>query len=211
MSRIVLTLFLATATAFGSAAELAPLDSPEIQAEWRPLFTTMADKGGVRSAFTEHRWLVIRPEPIELEGEMRMSPGHGLSLHYTSPESQTVIVDDKGIVMRDAKGRSRTVKSGSRATAVIQTLLPVMRFDFDRLLKEFSIAAGREGDNWTIQLTSNNSALLKSLGVLRITGAGEAIERLEFDRSEKQRIEIIVDATETDVTFSSEEMERFFR
>ena len=211
MTRPALLFFLAIAPALHAGPELMPPGTTKGQDEWRPLFAAMAEKGAVRSGFTERRWLAVRPEPIELKGELRFSPDHGLSLHYSDPEDQTVVVDDRGIVVRDARGRTRAMKSGSRATAVVQTLLPVMRFDFDKLLDEFDVAATRTGEEWTIKLTPHDTVLQRSLGVLRITGSDESIERLEFRRSEKQRIEITVDATDTGVTFSEEEMKRYFR
>jgi hypothetical protein len=44
-----------------------------------------------------------------------------------------------------------------------------------------------------------------------VFGSGDAVREIEFHRSEKQRIEIIIGETKTGVTFSEPDLTRFFR
>ena len=98
-------------------------------AAWQPLFTALAAQGSIWSAFTEQRWFLFRKTPIILKGELRFSPVRGLSLQYREPETRTIIADDHGLAMRDARGRTHEVPSDPRAMGLTTALLPIMRFD----------------------------------------------------------------------------------
>lgn len=214
MKRLLLPLVLLLPPALPAAVPPAP--GPELvaganDADWRPLFAALAAQGDVRSTFTEHRWFSVRKEPVTLHGELRHSAGRGLSLHYTQPEEQVLVVDAQGLLMRDAKGRTRTLAADPRAPRMDAALLPVLRFDLPALLRLFSLRAARDGDDWRLDFTPRTPELARSLSVLTVEGRGEVVSRLEFRRSAKQRVEVLIETTETGVTFSAEEMRRHFR
>ena len=106
----------------GVAAQGADLTQPgplllpdQDDGEWRELLKSLASKGSVFATFTEHRWFSFRHDPVVLTGEMRMSAENGLSLRYLKPEEKMMIVDEKGMVLRNARGRSRLMKSDPRS------------------------------------------------------------------------------------------------
>ena len=130
-------------------AEPGPVIEPgRNDGEWRWLFSALAAKGAMMSAFTEERWFSMRKTPTMLQGEMRLLPGRGLSLHYTEPEEQLLVVDDAGLLMRDAKGRTRELKTGAAAAGLSAALLPVMQFDLEKLREDFDLHAARDGNDW---------------------------------------------------------------
>src|SRR5687767_2106568 len=55
-------------------------------AEWADLVRQYAEKPDGVADFEERRHFPFRKEPIVLQGQVRVSRRHGLSLHYTSPE-----------------------------------------------------------------------------------------------------------------------------
>jgi len=180
-------------------------------AEWTPLFTALAGQGGVRSTFTENRWFSVKKTPVVLRGELRHSDERGLSLHYTQPEEQVMLVDAKGLMLRDAKGRTRTMAADPRAPRMDAALLPVLRFDLPALLKLFTLRAVRDGDDWRLDFVPRTPELARHLSTLTVEGTGERVRRLEFRRSAKQRVEVLIEETQTGVTFTAEEKEKFFR
>ena len=183
----------------------------ENDAEWTPLFAALAGQGGVRSTFTEHRWFSVKKTPVVLHGELRHSDARGLSLHYTEPEEQVMLVDAKGLMLRDARGRTRTMAADPRAPRMDAALLPVLRFDLPALLQLFTLRAAREGDDWRLDFAPRTPELARHLSTLTVEGAGERVRRLEFRRSAKQRVEDLIEETQTGVTFTAEEEKRFFR
>jgi hypothetical protein len=178
---------------------------------WRWLFSALAAKGAMLSTFTEERWFPMRKTPAILQGEMRLLPERGLSLHYTEPEEQLLVMDDAGLLMRDAKGRTREIKTDARAAGLSAALLPVMRFDLEKLRKDFFVRAARDGNDWRLDFTPRDQGLAGTLGSLIVTGVGTAVQRLEFHRSARQRIVVIIKTADAGVTFSEEEAGRFFR
>lgn len=180
-------------------------------AGWTALFAKLATPGTVFSKFTESRWFPVRKQPVVLQGEMRLVPERGLSLHYPPPENRTLIVDAKGLLLRDEKGRNRELPSDARASAVASALLPVLKFDRVELEKSFELHGVRDGTAWRIDLVPRTPALLKTLGRISIAGDNQQVQRLEFRRSDKQRVEIVITESKSDATFSPEELKRFFR
>ncbi|HRE82563.1 MAG TPA: outer membrane lipoprotein carrier protein LolA [Opitutaceae bacterium] len=181
--------------------------------EWQTLFQQFAAQGSVLSAFEELRYLPIRKRPIVLTGEMRLSPERGLSLHYLTPEENRIIIDDQGILVRDAQGRSRDVGNDPRAKGATRSLLQVLRFDLATLERDFILYGAREGHAWQVVLDPKPEAVVRdaSLGQIVVRGQDQTLLMIELRRSEKQRIEILVGKTETGVTFSAEDLATYFR
>jgi hypothetical protein len=214
MKRLLFLFLLVVAP--GLRAELPGEPGPELiagenDADWQPLFAALKAKGAVVSAFTEHRWFPFRKAPVVLEGEMRFSPTRGLSLRYLRPDERLMIADAQGLLLRDARGRSRAVPPDPRAPDINAALLPVLRFDQAELSKQFHLHAVRAGEEWRLDFVPRAPELVRTLGRLTVIGAGEAVRRLEFRRSATQRVEILIGATQTGVTFTPEEEKRFFR
>lgn len=215
MKSWLLVLLLAFAI-LGASAAVPDAPGPEIvvgenDAAWTPLFAALSAQGAVRSTFTENRWFGVRREPVRLRGELRHSDARGLSLHYTEPEEQLCVVDTKGLLLRDAKGRTRTLPADRNALRMDAALLPVLRFDLPALLRLFTLRAAREGDDWRLDFAPRTAELARTLSTLTVEGSGNHVRRLEFRRSAKQRVEVLVEETQAGVTFTAEEEKRFFR
>ena len=211
--RFLLALCILPLAIARAAVPTAP--GPELvaggnDAAWTPLFAALAAQGGVRSTFTENRWFSVRKEPVVLHGELRHSDARGLSLHYTQPEEQLCVVDAKGLLLRDAKGRTRTMAADPNAPRMDAALLPVLRFDLPALLKLFTLRAARDGDDWRLDFVPRTPELARHLSTLTVEGSGERVNRLEFRRSAKQRVEVLIGETQTGVTFTVEDEKRFF-
>lgn len=209
--RFLLFFFLLTAPL--SAAEPLAAPGPEIvrgenDADWQPLFTALAGQGAVFSQLTERRWFQVRKQPVVLTGEMRLAPDRGLSLHY---EDRTVIVDAQGVLLRDARGRTRVVKPDERTPAVNTWLLPVLRFDRPALEKAFRLHGARAEKNWRLDFVPRDAVDADAVGGIVVLGTDETITRIELRPKPGLRIEILVGATQTGVTFSAEDVKRFFR
>lgn len=180
---------------------------------WRSLFQQLASQGAIRSQFEELRFIPIRKKPIVLTGEMRLSPERGLSLHYLTPKEDRIIIDERGILIRDAEGRGREVGNDPRARGATTTLLQVLRFDLPVLQRDFAVYGVREGHAWQVVLDPKPEAVARdsSLSRILVKGQNDVLLIIELRRSERQRVEIHVGKTETGVTFSAEELTRFFR
>jgi len=205
---------------FLSALALAPLRAAPPTApgsiitaagDWHWLFSAIAAKGNTCSTFTENRFFAARKDPVVLTGEMRLIPATGLSLRYLTPENTLTIIDTRGLFLRDAKGRVREIKAGSRDAGLVAALLPVMRFDEENLFKNFTVHAARDGGDWRFDFVPRDEKLAAALGSITITGVGTEIRSLAFHASPKVRVEVIVGETKTGVVFTADDMQKYFR
>jgi hypothetical protein len=87
----------------------------------------------------------------------------------------------------------------------------VLRFDRAELAKTLHLFAVRAGEEWRLDFVPRSAELARTLGRITVIGVGDAVRRLEFRRSATQRVEILIGATQTGVTFTPDEERRFFR
>jgi len=187
------------------------IDPATVDDSWRALFDALAAQGAVFSTFTERRWFSVRPQAVELQGELRHSLEHGLSLHYTQPETQTMIVDAQGILLRNAAGRERALKTDPRAPQIDTMLLHILRFDLAALHRLFEIRGRREAAGWRLEFTARSPELDRAVGRVTVDGVDAGVRRLEFSRGPKQRVEVEIRETRTGVTFTADELTKYFR
>ena len=214
----LLTLHLSLLTLQSSAADVAELMTPankiivgENDAPWKDLAAALAANGNVAAPFTENRYLPFKKIPVVFAGNMRLSPERGLSLHYTTPQDQLMIVDAQGVLLRDGRGRQRELPNDPRAQAATTALLHVMRFDLPELSKNFDLYGLRESDNWQLVFEPRPGKLADVLTRLIVTGQNAEVKKLEMRKSALQRIEILIGDVRTQVTFTPEEIQKSFR
>jgi hypothetical protein len=213
----IFTLHLSLVTLL-PATDVAELMTPahriavgENDATWKDLAAALQANGNVAAPFTENRHLPFKKIPVVFTGDMRLSPERGLSLAYTKPENQLMIVDSKGVLLRDARGRQRELPNDPRAQAATTALLHVMRFDLLELSKNFELYGQRTGDDWQLVFDPRPGELANVLSRLIVTGHGSHVKKLEMRKSSLQGIEILIGDVRTHVDLTAEETQKFFR
>lgn len=195
-----------------AAAQLSPIFDPATDPTWRELFATLSQPVARYSIFEEHRTFPFKRKPLVLNGEMRHAPGRGVSLHYLSPEPHTLIVDDQGVLFRDARGRDRAPPRLSEANVATGMLRLVLRFDVRGLNEVFAIRGRRDETQWTLELvpraTAEPSAAASSI---TLQGRDHRIQRIAFAPETGPRIEIKILETHEGVAFGESELKRHFR
>ena len=202
--------FLAAAALSGfSAEESGPrvaLGAPE----WRQLKELYARGPDGVATFEERRYFPFRKEPIVLRGEVRASRRHGLSLNYLSPDPRIMILDERGVLVREA-GRDKPPPSDPRAAAVNQVMFNLLRLDFAALEKAFEIFGARGDGEWSLTLVPREESFRRSLGDVYVGGDDVSVRRIELKRSAKQRVVIEMTAPRTMASFPAEEVKKYFR
>ncbi len=197
------------------AAAPDPLVSPEHRLSsaapaWADLVEAFAHQPDTTADFTERRQFPFKQDPVELRGEVRVSAARGLSLHYTSPDERTVILDEQGMLIR-ARAGEKVPPADPRATAANEALRHILRFEFTALEKDFELYGRRDGPDWTLALVPRTDTLRRSLGRITVSGEAVAIRRIELRRSAKQVIEILLAPPRPPGAFSAEELKTYFR
>ena len=199
----------------GRTAEADPLVNPAHQIApdapaWRDLAIAFAHKPDVTALFTEQRFFPFKKTPVELKGEVRVSASRGLSLHYTDPENRTVILDEKGVLVRAPAGE-KAAPADPRAASANEALLNLLRFDFPALEKDFKLYGEQDAAKWTLVLVPRTDALRHSVGRITATGEGATIRHIEIRRTARQAIEISIDPPQPPASFTAGELKTFFR
>lgn len=180
-------------------------------APWEALLTQLHSKGNIAATFTENRYFPFKKIPVVLTGEIRLSPENGLSLHYLTPEDRLMIVDNHGVLFRLPSGRSREGPSDPRALVATDALVHVMRFDLPELSKQFATYAAGDASRWYFAFDPKDEALSHTLSRLIVTGEEGLVRRIQLRKSAIQSVEILIGETRENVTFTPEELKRFFR
>lgn len=220
INRLLLLAFTLTLAALTLRAELpATIIAPDHQlvpgqndAVWQPLLTALKAKSPIFATFEERRYFAFKKNPVVLAGEIRLDPQRGLSLHYQVPEERILVVDDRGGFMRDGKGkRLHDLPDDPRAQAATRALLSVMRFELATLAQNFSIYAARDGADWRFAFVPLPGPLADVLQPITVTGQDELVNTLEMKKTDTERVFIRIGKTQTNATFNSTELTRFFR
>lgn len=184
------------------------MDPTKPAAPFDGLLKRLQQKGNIAATFTENRYLPLKKIPVVFTGEIRLSRERGLSLHYLTPQDQMMIVDERGVLGRNAVGKSREIASDPRAAGATTALLHVMRFDLDELSKQFSTYAEGDLSQWHFGFEPKNEALAKSLSRLVVTGEHDQVRRIVMRGG---AVEILIHDVRENVTFTPDEVQRFFR
>ncbi len=188
-----------------TAHQLAPADPA-----WSDLSAAFAHTADTTADFTERRHFPFKREPVELAGEVRVSAKHGLSLHYTAPEERTVILDDRGVLIRAAAGE-QSPPDDPRAAAANEAMRHIVRFDLPALEKDFEIYGHRDGAAWALTLVPRTAVARRNVGRINVAGEGATIRRLEIRRTAKQAIEILIAPPRPPAAFTAAELQVYFR
>lgn len=211
---LTLTMFMLCALPL-PAAEADPLVNAAHRidptaAAWTDLAAAFARQPDITADFTEHRFFPFRNSSVALQGEVRVSSAHGLSLHYTQPEERLVILDTQGMLIRT--GRDETAPPVDRdATASTQALLRVLRFDLAALQSDFELYGRRDAATWVLTLVPRRPALQRSVGRITVNGEAATIRNITIRRSAKQAIEIMIAPPRPTGAFTADELKKFFR
>ena len=84
-------------------------------------------------------------------------------------------------------------------------------FDLPELEKQFVVHGMREGEEWTLGFAPRDPTLASSLGSIIVQGRQTSLDRIEMVKSDEQRIEIIINDSQSDVIFAMDVLQRFFR
>lgn len=179
---------------------------------WISLFENLAAGGDRTATFVERRYFPFRSTPIQLTGEVRISPSHGFSVAYETPETRTLIVDDRGLLLRDGKGRDRGAPDDPRLRSAIDAMVGILRFDLPALERTYVLHGSRAGDSWRLSfLPRAESAVPGGFQALVLDGEGSRPTEVELIRSASQRITISLANEQRVDAFPPSDLRAFFR
>ena len=187
------------------------IPNPAADPAWKDLLARLATTGDRFCQFEERRYFRFRTSPVILSGELRLAPGLGLSLRYLRPEARELIIDQKGMLIREADGRGRTALAEGNLPGPASALLPIMEFNLGQLLRSFELRGRREGAAWSLVLVPRDAELARRLKEVRMSGEGTRLREIDMDFPGSQRIEILLLSIRENVAFTRDDLARYFR
>ncbi len=184
---------------------------PARDMDWRDLFVGLAAGRNRQARFEERRYFPFRRDPVVLGGELRISAGRGLSLSYQAPTPSVVIVDEKGVLLRNELGEEREAPADDRIRTATATLGRLLQLNLTVLEQEFEIHGRRDGSSWSLQLRPRQESLAGLFGRIGLSGEGIEMRRITMGRSATQRVEIEISEARDGVLFTADTLRRFFR
>lgn len=194
----------------GSEAGFARIE-PARDTDWRDLFVGLAAARNRQARFEERRYFPFRRDPVVLSGELRISAGRGLSLSYLAPTPTVVIVDEKGVLLRNEQGEEREAPADDRIRTATATLGRLLQLNLSVLEQEFEIHGRRDGSRWSLQLRPRQESLAGLFGRIGLSGDGIEMRRITMGKSANQRVEIEISEARDGVLFTADTLRRFFR
>ena len=187
------------------------ISDPAANPAWRDLLARLAPRQGRESRFEERRYFPFRRKPIVLTGEIRLTPERGLSLQYLTPRTRVLIADDRGLLMRDSAGNDVPAPANGGSQLAVAALVDLLRFDLPALQRKFTLHGQRTGEDWTLAFVPRDRALADNLEAIIVRGTGGTLAEIELRNSPEQRIDIFVRDTRQPVSFTREQVARYFR
>jgi hypothetical protein len=178
-------------------------------AEWRELAEQFTRQPDATADFQEKRFFPFRKDPVVLTGEVRVSRAKGLSLRYATPEERTVILDERGVLVRE-RGSEKAAPDDPRARAANEAMWHVLRFDLEALREKFDVYGRRDAAGWSLALVPRDEAVRRAIGDIFVTGEGAVVRQILLRRSAKQHIDIDIASPRLE-PFSPEDVKRYFR
>jgi hypothetical protein len=203
-------LFCSPPAAPAAALETV-IQNPAGDSAWRDLWPRLARKGYRFCKFEERRYFRFRAAPVILSGELRLGPGLGLSVRYLLPEPRRIIIDDKGILIREDDERGQSAAPDGKTLGPASALLPLMEFNLPQLLQNFELRGRREGEDWSLVLVPRDTEIARRLKEVRMSGQGSRVREIDMDLPGSQRIEILLLSIRENVTFTRADLARYFR
>lgn len=188
-----------------------PVIAPDDPA-WQQLFRDLAAPDDRSAAFTELRYFPFRTAPIVLHGEVRISAAHGFSVAYTEPQKRTLILDQRGLLLRDAQGRDRPAPDDPRLRAGVEAILGIFRFNLPALERNYELHGSQTPEEWRLSfLPRRGRPAPGNYQAVVLSGRGPLPTQIELIRSASQRIAIALADERRHVSFSAADIQAYFR
>jgi hypothetical protein len=188
-------------------------DTAKMPAALRNVFSRLGETDTAVIPFVENRRLGIFKKPVELSGTMRYSRKAGLSIAWEQPKPRVLIIDDIGLIERQADGRERRIAANDRPElAVLSDIyLNLLRGKPAGLFNVCEVYFMGNANAWQIGLIPKDESLRRHAGRVLIGGGGREIAQISNLLENGDRRTLRLSKTEIDAKFNSSVIQSFFR
>lgn len=144
-----------------------------------------------RLAFSETRTSGLLNEPLEITGELRLGEDQVLERKTLTPfvETQTLAADYVEVRQPNGRRRRFSLDRAPELAALREVLLAVMSGDTSPLFEDFSMTAGGQPDDWSLELRPRADRIAEKLSAMVMSGSDQHLDGLELILTNGERIQ----------------------
>lgn len=184
----------------------------------RTIFRRLAAQNTASRSFTESRTASIAKRPVTARGTLRYSRRSGLSMAYDgatpgAPPARVLIIDDRGLIERNADGRERSVAVADRPelASLTDVYLNLLRGNSTKLFAASDAYFAGDKRGWQLGLVPKDADLARRVGRAVVSGRGRDVTRIETFTGNGDTRRIELGPLTVNKPFSPEEQKTFFR
>lgn len=180
-----LTLTFALA---GTAAALLLAAPVRADSDLDRIMSALARRQHGHVTFTEEKYIAMLEEPVKSSGELLYDAPGRLEKRTLRPKPESLVLQD-GIVTVD-RGRRHyalDLRQYPQIVPFIESIRATLAGDRAALERVFQLQLTGAFDAWTLTLKPQDATLSRTIGEIDITGAQDAIQRVEIREADGDR------------------------
>lgn len=183
----------------------------------RTVFRRLAAQASGTRTFTETRTFSISRRPVVTHGTLRYNRRAGLSMAYESvpgqPPARVLIIDDRGLIERNADGRERSVSVADRPelAALTDVYLNLLRGDATKLFNASNAYFAGDKRGWQLGLVPKDEGIARRVGRAVVSGRAPNIRQIDTISSGGDVRRLELGPIRVNTGFSPEDQKAFFR
>lgn len=167
-------------------------DTAKHDADLSALLEKLSANTAMESQFNESRHRGFRRVPADFIGTMRWDAKLGLSLSYSEPHSQVLLIRQDAVFQSRRGSPPRRMPASAEADFLRSIMLDVFHFDAEVWAENFSIEDNFDDNGqWVLELSPLEGSEVRELvHRIQVSGNADKVRRIEIWRDERSRLEI---------------------
>jgi outer membrane lipoprotein-sorting protein len=179
------------------AIPLAAASGSEVgDADWT-LATLMASLQQVKSAsahFTEHKYVGMLTQPLEASGTLTYVAPNRLEKITAAPAPERILLQDDELSGTRSNGDRYSVSLSDHPdiAALVEGVRATLAGDLPTLQRYYTVASVGTRAAWQLVLTPKDKAVRAKVDLIRILGAGAALQEIDVLEADGDHSEMFV-------------------
>ena len=164
--------------------------SPSAFAAWdlQQLMDALALNKSGRATFVETKHIAMLDLPVESSGELLYTAPDRLEKRTLKPKPESMIVIGDELSIERGRQKFRVqLQAYPELAAFIDSIRGTLAGDRKALERHFRLGLEGSAERWTLQLQPIDADMLAVIRRIRISGAGDQVDRIEISQSDGDR------------------------
>lgn len=167
---------------------------------------------GLSARFVEEKQIALLAVPLRSSGTLHFARGRGLVRHTTEPSKQSVLIDDKELVVADGSNVRRIALSSSPTVETFaRSFSMILAADRAALEKNFTLDFRPVNAGWSLTLTPKAQELKSVIAAIELEGQGLVLSLLRVREANGDASTTRFSAVDVTRQYGAEEAARVFR